>query len=392
MLDNDSTKSDVISTAKGTIASFQFSTIFISSNARCFLGSSDVSQRSRNDRLDRRIKRLETQRASVKTSLEGMQHITKTKESQVSTLAFCFDSIFRNLQEIIYDSQNDAFPYPTSRKRHDLRRLASKCSNHRSTSKATIETKEDRVDPIANVRTADDAVEFYSQYGQDSPIKFFYCNRCSNPTEAKILFSFRESGSLTYLPYDLIVVSKEQTSAKEYFTISATGVVCIRKSERYERNRIECGSEAPAEFTPLSDWVRERILFRLLKNFKFFKFNDEMRCFFHWRKVSHFIPEDLSLLQVVRQSLFKRLRKRIGRQLFLTLPTFSSPLIDLHSKMHEIQNLDFCPAFPHRTCPLDEFKDLQSRNRESSTRPRLGEIADCVQMVRFPLPAFSELR
>lgn len=27
------------------------------------------------------------------------------------------------------------------------------------------------------IRTGNDIVEFYAKYGQDSPIKFFYCNR-----------------------------------------------------------------------------------------------------------------------------------------------------------------------------------------------------------------------
>ena len=27
------------------------------------------------------------------------------------------------------------------------------------------------------IRTGNDVVEFYAKYGQDSPIKFFYCNR-----------------------------------------------------------------------------------------------------------------------------------------------------------------------------------------------------------------------
>ena len=29
------------------------------------------------------------------------------------------------------------------------------------------------------IRTGNDVVEFYAKYGQDSPIKFFYCNRYS---------------------------------------------------------------------------------------------------------------------------------------------------------------------------------------------------------------------
>ena len=36
---------------------------------------------------------------------------------------------------------------------------------------------EKNVDPASEVLTGDDVVEFYARYGQDSPVKFFYCNR-----------------------------------------------------------------------------------------------------------------------------------------------------------------------------------------------------------------------
>ena len=33
------------------------------------------------------------------------------------------------------------------------------------------------LDVHPEIRTGNDVVEFYAKYGQDSPIKFFYCNR-----------------------------------------------------------------------------------------------------------------------------------------------------------------------------------------------------------------------
>ena len=33
------------------------------------------------------------------------------------------------------------------------------------------------LDTHPEIRTANDVVEFYAKYGQDSPVKFFYCNR-----------------------------------------------------------------------------------------------------------------------------------------------------------------------------------------------------------------------
>lgn len=78
---------------------------------------------------------------------------------------------------------------------------------------------------------------------------------------------------MSYLPYDLTVVSKEKLSKKEYFTVSATGVMHIKK-----------GRDAHAEFTSLSDWVHEKIMFGLLKKLKFYRFFFEVGCFTRWHK------------------------------------------------------------------------------------------------------------
>ncbi len=33
------------------------------------------------------------------------------------------------------------------------------------------------MDLYPDIRTGDDVVDFYAKFGQDSPVKFFYCNR-----------------------------------------------------------------------------------------------------------------------------------------------------------------------------------------------------------------------
>lgn len=68
-----------------------------------------------------------------------------------------------------------------------------------------------------NVCTSDDVVEFYAKYGQDSPVAFFFCVR----TDSGLLFR----------PYDLTVVAREEVR-DDYYTISATGVMHMRKGQR----------------------------------------------------------------------------------------------------------------------------------------------------------------
>ncbi|GFH14490.1 uncharacterized protein HaLaN_10554 [Haematococcus lacustris] len=51
-------------------------------------------------------------------------------------------------------------------------------------------------DLIPGIITGDDVIEFYGKYGQDSPVKFFYCNK------AKAALRFR--------PYDLVVTARQK--------------------------------------------------------------------------------------------------------------------------------------------------------------------------------------
>jgi dynein heavy chain len=74
-----------------------------------------------------------------------------------------------------------------------------------------------------------------------------------------------------FRPYDLLVVSRSQIGC-EYYTMSATGVMHIRK-----------GSQA--EFTPLADWVRERSMFDLIRQIGYFKKYLTGRAFSRWHQV-----------------------------------------------------------------------------------------------------------
>lgn len=57
---------------------------------------------------------------------------------------------------------------------------------------------DDGYDPdfIPGIDTGEHVIAFYGKYGQDSPVKFFYCNRAR--------------GSLRFRPYDLLVVQRQK--------------------------------------------------------------------------------------------------------------------------------------------------------------------------------------
>jgi hypothetical protein len=81
----------------------------------------------------------------------------------------------------------------------------------------------------------------------------------------------RAKEALRLRPYDLVVVKRQKVDA-EYFTVSATGVMRIRKGVQ-------------AEFTPLAEWVREKTLFDLLSSISFFKNYLIGKCFRKWHQV-----------------------------------------------------------------------------------------------------------
>jgi dynein heavy chain len=72
-------------------------------------------------------------------------------------------------------------------------------------------------------------------------------------------------------PYDLQVVPR-QAVGKEYFIMSATGVMMVHNGEQ-------------AEFTPLAKWARDKMMFDLVSKIDYFKNYLTRRCFRRWLKV-----------------------------------------------------------------------------------------------------------
>jgi hypothetical protein len=78
---------------------------------------------------------------------------------------------------------------------------------------------------VKRIKTSDQVVEFYAQYGQDSSITFFVC--------------VQADAGLLHRPYDLRVVKREDAGS-DYYTISATGVMHMRRGARAGVRRPIC--------------------------------------------------------------------------------------------------------------------------------------------------------
>jgi hypothetical protein len=63
-------------------------------------------------------------------------------------------------------------------------------------------------DMLIKILTGEQAISFFAQHGNSTPIKFLNCNRAAVPPQL-------------FRPYDLSVVVDEKELKDEYFTISA---------------------------------------------------------------------------------------------------------------------------------------------------------------------------
>ena len=194
-------------------------------------------------------------------------------------------------------------------------------------------------DEPMEVLTGDDVVEFYARRGQDSGVKFFYC--VPAPT------------GLTFRPYDLVVTTREEAHGGEYFTMSASGVVQIRPGEQ-------------SEFTQLGEWMRHKSIFNVLTRMRFFKHYLVYKRFKHWHKA-------------VRRKLFRQVRNKLTRKLFLAKPTFCPALMELCGHVHELSEINMMAIAEGRLYNLDEFAELQVNQRSHRATPALEATVERIQ-------------
>ena len=157
-----------------------------------------------------------------------------------------------------------------------------------------------------------------------------------------------------FRPYDLVVVSRQKVE-HEYFTVSATGVMRIKKGVQ-------------SEFTSLAEWVREKTLFDLISSIGFFKNYLTGRSFKHWHKV-------------VRQKNFNRVKTQISETLFLAKPTFIPHIKEIMAAADEVRAINFAYASPTNIYVLHEYAELQQETQDKKARPQLDAIADKIQRI-----------
>eukprot|EP00002_Diphylleia_rotans_P013198 TRINITY_DN2570_c0_g2_i4.p1 TRINITY_DN2570_c0_g2~~TRINITY_DN2570_c0_g2_i4.p1 ORF type:complete len:2678 (-),score=502.92 TRINITY_DN2570_c0_g2_i4:4443-12476(-) len=177
------------------------------------------------------------------------------------------------------------------------------------------------------LKTGEDAIAFFACQGTGLDMKFVHLNRAPRDT---------------FRPYDLVVVSMEETEP-EHFTMSSNGVVHVIPNE-------------PTERYTLSDWVRESIHFNILTSINFFKNYLLRKTFGLWRAN-------------VRFKLYCRTRHKISERLIHINPAFTATFLEIKKLSYDISSasiLDTPKAA--QAFNLEEFAEIQSqRLKETNT-------------------------
>ncbi|CAB1110810.1 unnamed protein product [Ectocarpus sp. CCAP 1310/34] len=178
-----------------------------------------------------------------------------------------------------------------------------------------------------HLKTGDDAINFFAQYGENSPIKFVHLVRANKGHD--------------FPPYDLVVVNPRECSG-DYYLMSSAGLVHV------------CHGE-PSEFTPLSEWMRQSTMFNMLQSIRFFKCYLHSKCFKLWR-------------DNVRYKLFCQQRRKLSHRLFLAKDSFAGPYVELRRHMIDLQDIALLDLDAMKTFERAQFIEHQNARRVEAAK------------------------
>ncbi|GAX74205.1 hypothetical protein CEUSTIGMA_g1654.t1 [Chlamydomonas eustigma] len=183
--------------------------------------------------------------------------------------------------------------------------------------------------------TGMDIISYYATFGHSAKIKMFHCIR-ANLTG-------------TDCPYELVMVPKE-TIRGDYYTMTASGVVQMFQSG------------APAEFTPIGEWVREHSVFNMMKQLRFFRNYMALRYLQNWRKAA-------------KAQAFDKVCKILEGRLLMAKPDFCFSIMEIQTKLYDLKQIKLIEVNP-KPPTLNDFSREQEDVRKNRALP---SIASSVQ-------------
>lgn len=187
-----------------------------------------------------------------------------------------------------------------------------------------------------------DGINFFARFGSETLIKFIH-----------LVYEFSRERAKQhpryYQPYSLLVTTRPVTNM-EHFIMSPAGLVHV------------CANE-PSECIPLSTWMRESILFSILRKIPFFKLYLYRKSFSIWS-------------DNVRFALFVKQRNKVQEKLFVTRKTSCMQLLNIKTYLLEILKIPVLNV-EFKTTVLEDF--LAQSNKKCLDASR--EIEEYVQKI-----------
>jgi dynein heavy chain len=156
---------------------------------------------------------------------------------------------------------------------------------------------------MAGLKTGEDALNFFARYGSDTPVKFVNLLPVDDPKN--------------YRPYDLVVSQSlgesDFEALVEHYTMSSAGIVHV------------CPGQ-PSECIPLTSWMRQGMIFKILRNIRFYKLFLHRKTFNIWK-------------ENVRFQLYAKQRKKIADRLYLTRKSSSAAIQTIKRHLMDMQNV-----------------------------------------------------
>jgi dynein heavy chain len=170
---------------------------------------------------------------------------------------------------------------------------------------------------MSGIHTSYDAINFFARFGSETPVKFVHLVQQSDPK--------------SYNPYEL-VISKRSDPSMDYYTMSSVGIV-------------HCSPGEPSDCTPLSSWMRQGMMFKILRNIPFYKF------YLH-RKIFHVWKENIRFL------LFAKQRRKLADRMFYGRKNACQSILTVKKYLNEFQNVRLL-NLDMKTCDKDVFFEQQ---------------------------------
>lgn len=192
---------------------------------------------------------------------------------------------------------------------------------------------------MAGIQNSDDAINFFARFGSETPVKFVHLIQNDNDK--------------VYSPYDLVVTNLPDPNV-EHYTMSSAGIVHV------------CPGQ-PSECTPLSAWMRQGMMFKILRNIPFYKYYLHRKAFTVWKDNIRFL-------------LFAKQRKKLIDRLFYARKNSCQSIISSKKCLIDLQgvkllNLDL------KTCDKDIFFDQQTtQNNKAGAKFEIAMSLMCSEV------------